>query len=405
MFNTVCVLGLGYVGLPTAALIARSGSQVIGVDTDPLQRQRVRQGDCLVNEPGLREIVHEVFASKRLSIVAQPQAADVYIIAVPTPLSADNKPDLTFVYQAARDISSFLKKGDLIILESTVPVGTTEKLQLFFSGKKVHLCHSPERILPGSALKELVENDRVIGGLTPACSDKAERLYAQFTQSACHKTSLRCAELTKLSENAFRDLNVAFANELSLICEQADVDVTEMIRLANQHPRVGILQPGIGVGGHCVAVDPWFLVDGYPEQSALIRKSRQVNQAKTDFVLSEVMRLLEPLSNSTVACLGLTYKPDVSDCRMSPALEIVRRLSESFQGQIQVVEPNLSSLPDCLKNKKQVRLVDLSEAIDQATAVLILVGHKAFQAKKRALRDHPFVIDRCYFMRYPDDQA
>ncbi len=404
----VCVLGLGYIGLPTAALIASRGATVIGVDIDENVVATIADGRIHIAEADLDGLVQKVVFSKKLLARGEPQPADVFMIAVPTPLSGDKKPVIDHVLAAAESIAPHLAKGNLVILESTSPVGTTEQIcelladlrhDLTFPGYEeknkepdISIAYCPERVLPGRILIELVQNDRCVGGLTPGCSVKARRFYELFVRGKCIETGARTAEMVKLTENAFRDTNIAFANELSLICDHVGIDAWEVIQLANRHPRVDILKPGPGVGGHCIAVDPWFIVDAAPHQARLIRTSREVNDGKADYVFSRVRELLDSYPERKVTCLGITFKANVDDLRESPALEIVKRLAESSGPRIQVVEPFIDALPDAI-TKHGARKIELEEALAQSGILVLLVDHDAFRRVSAARRNGAIVYD------------
>lgn len=389
----VTVMGLGYIGLPTAATIASRGIDVVGVDINKSVVDTISKGEVHFSEADLDMMVHSAVSTGRLRAVSEPEEADVFIIAVPTPIDSNHKPDLSYVKKASKAIAKVLKPGDLVILESTSPVGTTEKLAHWIHEERqdlrlptesdqaidIHLCYCPERILPGRMLFELVVNDRIIGGMTPDCSQRAERLYKTFVRGRCYKTEARVAELVKLVENAYRDVNIAFANELSMICDLLDVDVWKAVELANKHPRVNILSPGPGVGGHCIAIDPWFLVDSAPERSGLIRAARQTNIEKTEFVLNMARDRINRFTRPKVACLGLTYKADVDDLRESPAVYIVRQLAIDNAAYLLIVEPHIESLPTDLQEYTHVSLDSLANVIRQADIILLLVDHDDFK--------------------------
>jgi UDP-N-acetyl-D-mannosaminuronic acid dehydrogenase len=406
--SKVCVVGLGYIGLPTAALIARSGLPVIGVDIDPAIVSTINSGKIHIVETDLDLAVAEAVGSGRLKAQGEPAAADVFIIAVPTPLRKGKKPDVSHVFAAAKAIAPYLSKGALIILESTSPVGTTEDMSRFLAelrpdltfpsprpqsqGADVSLAYCPERVLPGRILKELVENDRCIGGVGPDCSAKARRFYELFVRGRCVETSARTAEMVKLTENAFRDVNIAFANELSVICDQLKIDVWELIALANRHPRVQVLNPGPGVGGHCIAVDPWFIVDAAPGQARLIRTAREVNDLKKHYVLEQVCSLLEAHPGRPALCLGLTFKPNVDDLRESPALEIVEHLALRYGSRIAVVEPFIDSLPETLK-VRGIEQKPLEAVLGTNAVVVLLVDHDVFRRIDRATLEDAVLYD------------
>lgn len=345
-FETVSVVGLGYIGLPTAAAFAARRKRVIGVDVSQHAVDTINRGAIHIVEPELDMLVHAAVTQGYLRATITPEPADAFLIAVPTPFSDGYKPDLRFVEAASQAIAPVLKKGDLVVLESTSPVGTTEQMAAWMAQVRpdltfpqqageqsdIRIAHCPERVLPGHVIRELVENDRVIGGMTPRCSELARELYQSFVRGDCILTDARTAEMCKLTENSFRDVNIAFANELSIICDKLDINVWELIRLANRHPRVSILQPGPGVGGHCIAVDPWFIVDSAPEQARLIRTARTVNDSKPGYVIDRVERAARRFKDPVIACLGLAFKANIDDLRESPAVEIADELAERFAG-------------------------------------------------------------------------
>jgi len=397
-FKHICVIGLGYIGLPTAATFAAHGIQVTGVDVNQHAVNMINQGRVHIVEPDLDALVKVVVAKGMLSAQTTPVEADAYIVAVPTPFKDDYQPDLKYIEVASKALAPYLKPGNLVILESTSPVGATEQMAAWLAEARPDLtfpeqageqadilvAHCPERVLPGKVLQELISNDRIIGGMTTRCSTAACNLYKTFVQGSCIETNARTAEMCKLTENSFRDVNIAFANELSIICDKLDINVWELIALANRHPRVNILQPGPGVGGHCIAVDPWFIVAKTPEQARLIRTAREVNDAKPEWVIDQVKIKIadflqanpeKTIQDVTVACYGLAFKPDIDDLRESPALEITKKLAE--QGlNILAIEPNINELPS--KLSKNVQLINLNER-DNADIHLILVDHKQFK--------------------------
>jgi nucleotide sugar dehydrogenase len=398
--RNVCVIGLGYIGLPTATLIANSGFKVYGMDPVARVVETVNRGEIHIVEPGLAAYVKKAVSSGNLHADVKPHEADVFILAVPTPFKGDKEPDLSFVESATREIAPYVKEGNLIILESTSPVGTTEKVRdwLFeervdLVGKSVYFAHCPERVLPGKIVEELPHNDRIIGGIDAESTKKTVEFYGHFVTGALLSTDARTAEMAKLTENSFRDVNIAFANELSIICDKLDIDVWELIRLANRHPRVNILQPGPGVGGHCIAVDPWFIVDSAPRDARLIRVAREVNDSKPHVVMEKVYEAVRMTENPKVACLGLAFKPDIDDLRESPSLQIAERLAAGTLDELLVVEPNIHTLPACLADKKNVRLVSVEEAMRDANIILLLVDHKEFKAMDRSLLNGKTVID------------
>lgn len=400
-FKHICVIGLGYIGLPTAATFAAHGVKVTGVDVNQHAVDMINQGKVHIVEPDLDALVKVVVTKGMLAAQTVPAEADVYIVAVPTPFKDDHQPDLKYIESAANALAPYLKSGNLVILESTSPVGATEQMSAWLSEARpdltfpqqageasdIRIAHCPERVLPGKVLQELISNDRIIGGMTQPCSIAASNLYKIFVQGGCIKTNARTAEMCKLTENSFRDVNIAFANELSVICDKLDINVWELIALANRHPRVNILQPGPGVGGHCIAVDPWFIVAKTPEQARLIRTAREVNDAKPEWVIDQVkIKIAEflqanpekTIKDVTVACYGLAFKPDIDDLRESPAMAIVTKLSEQVNS-LYVVEPNISKLPQSLENSNIV-LIDLDSAKELNINInIVLVGHKQFK--------------------------
>jgi UDP-N-acetyl-D-mannosaminuronic acid dehydrogenase len=404
--SSVCVVGLGYIGLPTAALVASRGIRVIGVDTNPDIVETVARGSIHITEADLDGLVQKCVTSGSLSSRAEPAPADVFLIAVPTPLSGNRRPVVDHVMDAARSITPHLVRGSLVIVESTCPIGTTQKIRDLFAQVRedlridvddgeepdVYIAYCPERVLPGRILIELVQNDRCIGGMTPFCSARARQFYELFVNGRCIETKARTAEMVKLSENAYRDANIAFANELSMICDQIDVDVWDVIELANRHPRVNILRPGPGVGGHCIAVDPWFIIDAAPSAARLIRMSRDVNDGKSDYVFDRIRLLMEDYPERGVACLGITFKANVDDLRESPALEIVERLAKDYGQRVSVVEPFVKQLPVSVA-KFGVRKINLDQALDEAGILIVLVDHEAFRGVAAAKRDGAVIYD------------
>tara|TARA_B100000446_G_scaffold70857_1_gene67222 strand:+ start:1837 stop:3102 length:1266 start_codon:yes stop_codon:yes gene_type:complete len=403
-FETISVVGLGYIGLPTAAMFASRKKKVIGVDVNQHAVDTINRGEIHIVEPDLDMIVHAAVTEGYLKAVTQPEPADAFLIAVPTPFKSCKEgeipePDLSYIESAAKAIAPVLKKGDLVILESTSPVGATEQMAIWLaelrsdllfpqnvdSESDINIAHCPERVLPGHVVRELVENDRVIGGISQYCSERSVELYKTFVKGECFITNARTAEMAKLTENSCRDVQIAFANELSIICDNLDIDVWELISLANRHPRINILQPGPGVGGHCIAVDPWFIVSKTPSKARLIRTARQVNDAKPEWVVDKVkiaiadflqMSPNKTIKDVTLACYGLAFKPDIDDLRESPALDIVIKLSREHQGRILVVEPNINTLPDFVRG---VELTDFGTAVEVADVQLLLVDHKEFK--------------------------
>jgi UDP-N-acetyl-D-mannosaminuronic acid dehydrogenase len=392
--KTVCVVGLGYIGLPTAATLASRGIEVVGVDVNPCVVAAVNAGQPYFPEPDLDMLLRAATTLGKLRATARPEPADAFVIAVPTPFNDDRSPNLGYVDAAADAIAPLLAAGNVVILESTSPVGTTVRLSKRLARLRpdlrfppahhtepldVHVAHCPERVLPGRMVRELIENDRIIGGMTEACAEHAEAVYRVFLQGKPFRTNAPTAELVKLVENAYRDVNIAFANELSLICDQLGLNVWQVIELANRHPRVAILQPGAGVGGHCIAVDPWFIISSAPERSRLIRTAREVNDAKPGFVAAQIRERAERFKHPVVACLGLTYKPDVDDLRESPAVAIVAQLARGGPERILVADPNLRALPQELAEFSNIALCETIAAVRQADIVAILVAHSPFR--------------------------
>lgn len=401
MFD-ICVIGLGYIGLPTASIFATKGKKVLGVDVVQRVVDTINEGRIHIEEPDLDILVRAAVQSGNLTAATAPQLASTFIVAVPTPFHHDNGnnlPDLSYVESATRSIAQVVKKGDLIILESTSPVGTTEKMKEWLMeelGSRFHeddflFAHCPERILPGQMLKELVTNDRIAGGLTAEASEKAKELYEVFCSAEIFTTDARTAELAKLTENSYRDVNIAFANELSMICDSLNIDVWELIKLANRHPRVKILQPGPGVGGHCIAVDPWFIVSACPDRARLIRTAREVNDSKPEHVIAQVNERAERFRKPVIACLGLTFKADVDDLRESPSLHIAEKLAAIYGSDLIVCEPHIDKLPNCLEGK--ATLESAEDAIKRADIVVLLVDHKPFRKLTRRILDQRIVID------------
>jgi UDP-N-acetyl-D-mannosaminuronic acid dehydrogenase len=413
-FEKVCVIGLGYIGLPTASLLATKGFKVHGVDNNGKVIKAIKGGQTLIYEPDLDILVKSAVHSGNLIAALEPEAAEVFILAVPTPFTDGHVPDISYVEAATRALAPYLSPGNLVILESTSPVGTTEKIadwlremrpDLLIPQRKsyvppginqegkIFLAHCPERVLPGQILRELIDNDRIIGGLDRASGEKARSFYQKFVKGNIFLTDCRVAELCKLVENAFRDVNIAFANELSLICDKLDVNVWELIKMANRHPRVNVLQPGPGVGGHCIAVDPWFIVHSAPQEAKLIAAARQVNDSKPHYVLTKIREKLGRFKDPVISCLGLSYKPDIDDLRESPALEIVRCLAEAHPGRILVVEPHIRVLPQELARFSNIEFTHLEVALKEADILVALVNHRAFHDLDRELLKEKIVID------------
>ena len=402
----VVVLGLGYIVLPTAAVIARSGCPVLGIDVSEHVVETVSSGRIHIEEVDLDGLVQGVVARGTLRASTQIEAADIFLIAVPTPFGPDHVPDIGYVLQAATSIATVIKPGDTVILESTSPIGTTEKVRdliaqlrpdLRVPGKTgeaadIFIAYCPERVLPGRILVELIENDRCIGGITPRCARKALTFYRRFVRGQCITTNARAAEMVKLTENAFRDVNIAFANELSRVADTMELDVWEVIGLANRHPRVNILQPGPGVGGHCIAVDPWFLVNADPANTPLIRTAREVNDGKTDYVIDKADALIESLPGVSVACLGLAFKPNIDDFRESPALKVAEALARKHGSRIKIVEPHASALPAAFDGTG-AELVDIDTALAACPLFIVLVDHDVFKSVPADERADKWVYD------------
>jgi UDP-N-acetyl-D-mannosaminuronic acid dehydrogenase len=412
--KNICVVGLGYIGLPTASLLATKGFQVHGVDVNPKAVDTINAGKIHITEPDLDILVRAAVQSGNLKAHLEPGPADVFILAVPTPFKDDHAPDLSYVEAATQSIAPHVAEGNLIILESTSPVGTTEKIAEWLralrpdlsipawktSGNtagsgccQIFIAHCPERVLPGQIIRELVDNDRIIGGIDEASVEKAEQFYRKFVNGKVLKTNSRTAEMAKLTENAYRDVNIAFANELSIICDTLGINVWELISLANHHPRVNILQPGPGVGGHCIAVDPWFIVNSVPEQARLIRTAREVNDSKPRYVIDKVKSKADRFKQPSIACLGLAFKADIDDLRESPAVDIVATLAKEHAGEILAVEPHIQALPKKLAALGNVTLTDLDNALQKADIIVLLVNHRAFKGVDRVLLKEKVVID------------
>ena len=399
--KTICVVGLGYIGLPTAALLASNGYQVVGVDVSKHVVETINQGLIHIVEPDLDAYVRSAVAAGRLKAFTSPQSSDIYMICVPTPFHEGEGiplPNIDFVLTATRNIANHLKAGDVVILESTSPVGTTQKIGEVLSEEgvdttKIFMAYCPERVLPGKIMTELVENDRVVGGLTPEATQKVAGFYRTFVRGAVLEADAKTAEMCKLTENSFRDVNIAFANELSLICAKDDINVWNLIQLANRHPRVNILQPGVGVGGHCIAVDPWFIVARDPENAQIIRSAREVNNRKTDWVIDQIKIAASEATEkigrkAKIACLGLAFKPDIDDLRESPAARIACALL--FEGyDLVAVEPNI-------QEDGRFALIELNEALKSADVLAVLVKHKQFiDAEKAGQFARIGVLDFC----------
>ena len=404
----VAVVGLGYIGLPPAAIIARSGCQVIGVDTSPNVVDTINRGDIHIEEVDLDGLVQAVVARGTLRASNEMPEADVYVIAVPTPFvkESGHEPDTGYVMSAVDAIAPVLRAGALVICESTCPVGTTNAIRdrlsllrpdlampgLASGTPDIAVAYCPERVLPGRILEELVHNDRSVGGVTPRCARKALAFYKRFVRGECVTTDARSAEMTKLVENAFRDVNIAFANELSMIADKQGLDVWEVIRLANRHPRVNILQPGPGVGGHCIAVDPWFIVHGAPEEAKIIRQARETNDAKMHHVLARAKALVEANPGARVACLGLAFKANIDDFRESPARFVAARLARQFGERIRIVEPYAKELPVEF-GETGAQLVDIDTALETCGILIVLVDHDLFRSIPEEERADAIVYD------------
>ncbi|WP_414649988.1 UDP-N-acetyl-D-mannosamine dehydrogenase [Devosia sp.] len=391
MIKTVSVIGMGYIGLPTCAVFASRGLEVIGIDVNPSVVEKVNRGEIHIVEPDLDGLIQKVVANGKLRASTTPEPADAFVIAVPTPITEDHKPDITYVLSAAQSIAPVLKAGDLVVLESTSPVGTTRTMTALLAELRpdlsfplaagedadVLVAYSPERVLPGKVLTELTNNDRSIGGLSKRASARAVELYSSFVAGDLFITSAESAELVKLTENAFRDVNIAFANELAAVCQDLGLNVWEVIELANRHPRVNILQPGPGVGGHCIAVDPYFIIDAAPNSTRLMSSARRINSDRPFAVVRDIEAELDPEKPQTVACLGLSFKPNIDDVRESPAVEVVKLLAEVPNIKLIAAEPHIGALPRELEGKGIV-FTDALSAIDKADIVVLLVDHRQF---------------------------
>lgn len=409
--GSVSVIGLGYIGLPTATMFASRKVKVVGVDINQRAVDTINEGRIHIVEPELDILVHAVVTEGYLRATTAPEASDAFLIAVPTPFKDDHVPDLSYVEAAAIAIAPVLRRGNIVVLESTSPVGTTEKMAQWLadarpdltfplpgvSNPDIHVAYCPERVLPGQVVRELVANDRIIGGLTEACAEKAAQVYEVFVEGELIRTDARTAELCKLVENSFRDVNIAFANELSIICEKMGINVWELIKLANHHPRVNILSPGCGVGGHCIAVDPWFIVDSAPQDAKLIRMAREINNDKPQVVLRWIGEAIQAVAargkrieDASIAVMGLAFKPDIDDLRESPALGIAEQLESTWRGELLVVEPNIEVLPATLGRATKV---DVATALERADILVTLVGHREFAGIARNLRPGVIMVD------------
>ena len=393
-----CFMGLGYIGLPTAIIAAQHGIKIIGVDINPKVVDMTNQGKLHIIEPGMQELLQEVVADGRLKASTIPEESDAYFIVVPTPFKGDHEPDISYVEAASRTVIPFLKEGDLFVIESTSPVGTTDKIQnIIFTLRpelkdKIYIAYCPERVLPGNVIYELIHNDRVIGGMNDDSTDKAIDFYSRFVQGNLHRTNCKTAEMCKLTENSSRDVQIAFANELSLICDKADINVCELINLANKHPRVNILQPGCGVGGHCIAVDPYFITADFPMESKIIATARNINNYKTFWCAEKVQNAmlkfeLENHRKPIVAMMGLAFKPDIDDLREAPAKYITSKVMQSCNNaDVIVVEPNV-------QEHNVFKLTDYKEAYSKADIVVFLVAHTPF--KSLPYDEKKIILDFC----------
>jgi len=406
-FNDVCVVGLGYIGLPTAAFIASKGIKVTGVDVNPAFVETINKGEVPFVEPGFDEMLKDVVNRGLLTARFDQIEADAYIVCVPTPFKGENhEVDTKFINSAIDAMAPHLRPGALVVLESTSPPGTTRAMADYILEKRpdlavgddeenaIFVAHCPERVLPGQIMEEMENNDRVVGGLTPRATELARNLYSTFCTAELLTTDATTAEMAKLTENSFRDVNIAFANELSLICDRLGIDVWELIELANHHPRVNILQPGPGVGGHCIAVDPWFIVSATPEEAKIVKMARDVNDGKPQWVINKVVDAMEGLESPVVAALGIAFKNDIDDLRESPSLNIVRQLAEENpKADIRVVEPNVDELPESLAELSNIQKQDLDDAVEAADIVLLLVNHKEILAFDTSKLGSKTVID------------
>ena len=394
-----CFMGLGYIGLPTAIISSQHGINVCGVDINPKVVEKTNRGELHIVEPGLQDLLKKALDSKSLVASTTPFESDVYLIVVPTPFKAKHEPDISYVESATKTVIPFLKEGDLFIIESTSPVGTTEKMaELIFAERpelkgRIHIAYCPERVLPGNVIFELVNNDRVIGGIDDASADAAVEFYGKFVSGQLHKTNCRTAEMCKLVENSSRDVQIAFANELSMICEKAGINVWELISLANKHPRVNILQPGCGVGGHCIAVDPYFISSAFPNEAKIIAQARNINNYKSEWCVEKAKNAilsfeLENGKKPQVALMGLAFKPNIDDLRESPAMKIAKHLfAEMSDVKFNIVEPNISSHPD-------FDIVDFQTAFEQSDIVVYLTAHKQFFMLPQEANDK-LILDFC----------
>ncbi len=403
---SVAVIGLGYIGLPTAAVIARSGCNVLGIDVTKHVVETINNGKIHIEEVDLDGLVQGVVSRGLLRASLEFEPADVFVIAVPTPFKDNHVPDLSYVLEATANVAKVLKAGDTVILESTSPVGTTEQMRDLIAEMRpdldvpgvcvgtpnIAISYCPERVLPGKILEELIKNDRSIGGITPRCARKALAFYKRFVRGECVTTTARAAEMTKLVENSYRDVNIAFANELSIISDDMGLDVWEVISLANRHPRVNILQPGPGVGGHCIAVDPWFIIHGSPKNSPLIKTARNVNDGKIDHVLEQASKMIDENGAQDIACLGLAFKANIDDFRESPALKIAEKLAKRYGNKIKIIEPYANELPKGF-DSTDAKLIDIDTALDDCDMFITLVDHDIFKSIPLDERQGKIVYD------------
>ncbi len=397
-----CFMGLGYIGLPTAIIAAQHDLDIIGVDINPHVVDTINQGKIHIAEPGLQELCHDVVSKGKLKASLQPEISDAYLIVVPTPFTGDHEPDISYVEAATRTVLPLLKEGDLFIIESTSPVGTTEKMAtLIFSERpelinNIYIAYCPERVIPGNVIYELVHNDRVIGGIDTESTDKAVKFYSQFVKGELHKTNARTAEMCKLTENSSRDVQIAFANELSIICDKAGINVWELINLANRHPRVNILQPGSGVGGHCIAVDPYFITADFPMESQIIAKAREINNYKAFWCAEKTQKTIKGFElkqgrQPKVALMGLAFKPNIDDLRESPAKYIATKVMQTYNnGNFFIAEPNID-------NHNVFKLTDYKKAYNDADIAVFLVAHDEF--KTLSWREDKIILDFCGVFR------
>jgi UDP-N-acetyl-D-mannosaminuronic acid dehydrogenase len=412
--GTVAVVGLGYIGLPTAVMLASHGAQVVGIDVNPRTVEAVQRGELPFAENDLETSLSGVVARGRLTATLEMPETDAYIIAVPTPITAGHTADLSYVESAARAIAPRLKPGAIVVVESTSPPGTTHQVSEWLAELRsdlkfphqgdahpdIHIAHCPERVLPGSIMVEMVLNDRLVGGITKQCAEKAAEIYRVFSQGAIQLCDAKSAEMAKLVENAYRDVNIAFANELSMVCDSVGLDPWEVIELANHHPRVNILKPGPGVGGHCIAVDPWFIVGAAPEMARLVRTAREVNDEKPHYIVEHVARTIRRFREPQVACLGLTFKANVDDLRESPAVEIMQLLAKELSDvTFNVADPMVTGLPAELDDLSNIRFMKSLPAVADADVVVLLVDHDAFRSITRPMLEGKVIFDTRGFWR------